>query len=81
MRIGSLVVEEALEELVAAAGHKSGWSAYRLYVDDPQSATPLGLTPADPGNAWQIKLRLADLDRSPGAPWRDDRSRPDRRGP
>jgi hypothetical protein len=33
-----------------------------VYIDDPGSLSPYGLTPADPGNAWQIKLRLADLD-------------------
>jgi len=57
-------LDEAMDDLLEAAGQKPGWTAYRLYIDDPKSVTPLGLVPADPGNAWQVKLRLADLDRS-----------------
>ncbi|HSB90215.1 MAG TPA: C25 family cysteine peptidase [Anaerolineales bacterium] len=57
-------LEDAVEELVAAAGRRQGWASYGLYIDDPKTVTPLGLTPADPGNAWQVKLRLADLDRA-----------------
>jgi len=57
-------LDEAIGDLLEAAAQKPGWTAYCVYIDDPKSVTPLGLVPADPGNAWQVKLRLADLDRS-----------------
>ena len=56
-------IDEAVMQLVEAVRSRSGWSAYRLYVDDPATLSPFGLTPADPGNAWEIKMRLADLDK------------------
>jgi tetratricopeptide (TPR) repeat protein len=55
-------VDEAVMTLVEAVRRRRGWTAYRVYIDDPNVLLPFGLTPADPGNAWQIKLRLADLD-------------------
>lgn len=55
---------EAIMNLVEAVRRKRGWGAYRIYVDDPRSLQPFGLMPCDPGNAWQIKLRLADLDQA-----------------
>lgn len=57
-------LEEAMDSLAASVSRKTEWTAYRIYIDDPKSLTPLGLVPADPGNAWQVKLRLADLDRA-----------------
>jgi hypothetical protein len=57
-------VNEAIMNLVEAVRRKSGWGAYRIFVDDPRSLQPFGLMPCDPGNAWQIKLRLADLDQA-----------------
>ncbi|MFQ5942066.1 MAG: C25 family cysteine peptidase [Anaerolineales bacterium] len=57
-------VNEAIMNLVEVVRRKSGWGAYRIYIDDPRSLQPFGLKPCDPGNAWQIKLRLADLDRA-----------------
>ncbi len=56
-------LDEVLHSLVAAVARRPGWTAYLLYADDPESTARYGLTPAEPGNAWQIKLRLADLDR------------------
>ncbi len=55
-------VDAALYDLCDAVRRRKGWTAHRVYIDDPGSLRPFGLTPADPGNAWQIKLRLADLD-------------------
>jgi hypothetical protein len=49
-------------KLAASIDRRSGWSATTLLIDDPKSMQPYKLKPADPGNAWQIKLRLADLD-------------------
>ena len=55
-------LDEAAMSLVQAVRRRPGWAAYRLYTDDPGSLEEFGLAPVDPGNAWQIKLRLADLD-------------------
>ncbi len=59
---GFKLVDAALYDLCDAVRRRKGWTAHRVYIDDPGSLRPFGLTPADPGNAWQIKLRLADLD-------------------
>jgi tetratricopeptide (TPR) repeat protein len=55
-------LDDAVIELVETIRAKPEWSAYRYYVDDPASVDAFGLTAVDPGNAWHIKLRLADLD-------------------
>lgn len=55
-------IDEAALRLVEAVRRKRGWSAYRVYVDQPRSLRQFGMMPCDPGNAWQIKLRLADID-------------------
>lgn len=56
-------VDEALDDLASAARKRRGWTAIRLYLDDPSSLRTYGLTPAEPSNSWQLKLRIADLDR------------------
>ena len=61
-----LRLDEAVHALVDAIRNRPGWSAYAFYPDDPASLKPFRLTPVDPGNAWQVKLRLADLDRALG---------------
>jgi tetratricopeptide (TPR) repeat protein len=55
-------LDAAIQSLSDAIRRRKGWTAHRVYVDDPRSLRPYGLTPVDPGNPWQIKLRLADLD-------------------
>jgi hypothetical protein len=55
-------IDDAIMTLVEAVRRRAGWSAYRIYLDDPACLEPFGLAPADPQNAWQLKLRLADLD-------------------
>jgi tetratricopeptide (TPR) repeat protein len=55
-------LDETIMSLIEAVRHRSGWTAYRVYIDDPQTLDPFGLSPADPANAWQIKLRITDLD-------------------
>jgi len=61
-----LRLDEAIHDLVDAIRNRPGWTAYSLYPDDPASLKPFRLTPVDPGNAWQVKLRLTDLDRALG---------------
>jgi len=56
-------VDEALIDLQHAVGSRKGWSAVRVYLDDAASLKSYGLPPAEPSHAWQLKLRLADLDR------------------
>ena len=55
-------IDDAVISLVEAVRRRPGWTAYRFYIDDPQTLSPFGLAPVDPGNAWQIKHRIADLD-------------------
>ncbi len=55
-------IDEAVLRLVETIRRKRGWGAHRVYVDHPRSLKPFGLLPCDPANAWQIKLRLADID-------------------
>jgi tetratricopeptide (TPR) repeat protein len=59
-------VDEQILRLVEGVRRRYGWTAYRIYIDDPSTLEPFSLSPVDPGNAWQIKLRLADLDRALG---------------
>jgi tetratricopeptide (TPR) repeat protein len=55
-------IDQKIMKLVEAVRRRPGWTAYRIYPDDPSTLDPFALAPCDPGNAWQIKLRLADLD-------------------
>ncbi|TFH36909.1 MAG: hypothetical protein E4G99_03805 [Anaerolineales bacterium] len=60
---GFKAIDDRVLNLIESIRRRYGWTAYRLYIDDPATLEPFGLAPVDPGNAWQIKLRLADLDR------------------
>jgi tetratricopeptide (TPR) repeat protein len=55
-------LDDAILNLVEAVRKRPGWNAYRIYIDDPTTLEHFGLTPADPSNPWEIKLRLTDLD-------------------
>lgn len=55
-------IDQAMQALADAVRKRRGWVAYRIFIDDPRSLSSFQLAPCDPGNAWQIKLRLADLD-------------------
>ncbi|HEY45770.1 MAG: hypothetical protein AMJ88_00600 [Anaerolineae bacterium SM23_ 63] len=55
-------LDEAVLSFIETIRRRAGWTAYRVYVDDPLTLEPFGLSPADPSNAWQIKLRISDLD-------------------
>lgn len=57
-------LDESVMDLVESIRRRPGWTAYRLYVDDPETLEPFELAPVDPSNAWQIKLRLGDLDQT-----------------
>jgi tetratricopeptide (TPR) repeat protein len=59
-------IDDAIIDMVESVRRRPGWSAYRIYPDDPSTLEHFGLSPIDPGNAWQVKLRLADLDRALG---------------
>ncbi|MCJ7567756.1 MAG: hypothetical protein MUO58_09475 [Anaerolineales bacterium] len=61
---GYLRVNEAVLSLVEAVRRRPGWTAYRIYPDDPSTLDAFDISPCDPGNAWEMKLRLADLDQS-----------------
>jgi tetratricopeptide (TPR) repeat protein len=55
-------IDEAILHLIEAVRKRPGWNAYRLYIEDPTTLEHFGLTPAEPFNPWEIKLRLTDLD-------------------
>ncbi|HEX9798370.1 MAG TPA: hypothetical protein VGA52_15420 [Anaerolineales bacterium] len=55
-------VDEAADGLVATIRKRNGWTAHKVYIDDPTTLRRFGLRPVDPSNPWQVKLRLADLD-------------------
>jgi len=55
-------IDAAMLSLTKAVRERTGWWAYRIFIDDPTSLNPFNLSPADPGNPWEIKLRLTDLD-------------------
>ncbi|MBN1264428.1 MAG: hypothetical protein JXA25_02970 [Anaerolineales bacterium] len=57
-------INKALVNLVLMMKRRPAWNAHILFIDDPNSLSAFQLAPADPGNAWQIKLRLADLDQA-----------------
>lgn len=61
---GYEAIDAQILELVESIRRRYGWTAYKIYIDDPQTLDPFALSPVDPSNAWQIKLRLADLDQA-----------------
>ena len=61
---GYLRVNDAVLSLVEAIRRRPGWTAYRIYPDDPSTLDAFDISPCDPGNAWEIKLRIADLDQA-----------------
>jgi Flp pilus assembly protein TadD len=63
---GFKAIDDRVLNLIESVRRRYGWTAYRIYVDDPRTLEPFGLSPVDPGNAWQIKLRLSDLDQALG---------------
>jgi tetratricopeptide (TPR) repeat protein len=57
-------IDKAIVSLIDTIRKRPGWTAYHIYIDDPSSFENFKLQPADPANAWQIKLRLSDLDQA-----------------
>jgi tetratricopeptide (TPR) repeat protein len=57
-------IDLAIVTLTETIRKRPGWTAYHVYIDDPSSFENFKMQPADPANAWQIKLRLADLDQA-----------------
>lgn len=57
-------LDEAINSLIKAVQRRPNWNAYHLYIDDSASMEKWGLEAVDAQNAWQVKLRLADLDQA-----------------
>ncbi|HEX7973348.1 MAG TPA: hypothetical protein VF498_02990 [Anaerolineales bacterium] len=55
-------LEAGMKSLVEAVQARPGWDARLFLADDPSSLVSLGIKPARPGDAWELKLALADLD-------------------
>lgn len=60
-RIAALV-ESEMNALAQAVQKRHGWTARVFMPDDPSCVTPLGIQAARPGDPWDLKLALADLD-------------------
>lgn len=58
------VIEGLLNELSLAISKRPGWGSLVLSSDNPTSAATYGLNPVPAGDANQIKLSVADLDRA-----------------
>jgi len=57
-------LDEALDSLIDSVAKRPGWKAHKLYIDDGASMEALGLAPVHGQNPWQIKLRIADIDKA-----------------
>jgi len=55
-------IETCLQDVLRGKRSARGWSAYLVDVDGRESLQPLGLSPADASNAWQVKTLITDLD-------------------
>ena len=55
-------LEKEMQALVQAVQKKHGWGARLFLADDAACTAPLGIQPAKPGDPWELKLALADLD-------------------
>jgi hypothetical protein len=56
------MLEAEMMRLTLAVQSRHGWGARLFFADDPAFTSPLGIRPARPGDAWELKLALADLD-------------------
>ena len=61
VRIADLLVSE-MQALAETISGRKGWSARLFMPDDPALMTPLGLSPLQTIDPWELKLALADLD-------------------
>ena len=63
----AVVIDELLQQLATLINQLPEWGARVFYPDDPGSMAQMGLKPASAGDAWKVKLSLADLDQALGA--------------
>ncbi|MCB2203086.1 hypothetical protein KQH56_03685 [bacterium] len=56
------VIDDLLQELAGLISKLPDWGARVFYPDDPAAMSHLGLKPTVAGDAWKVKLSLADLD-------------------
>jgi hypothetical protein len=59
-------IETCLQDVLRGKRSVRGWSAYLVDIDSGESLQPLGLSPADPANAWQVKTLVTNLDAALG---------------
>lgn len=60
---GSARIIQSMQQLQWAVGQRKGWNSHILFVDDPQTTTPLAVKPVIGEDAWAIKNQLRDIDR------------------
>jgi len=56
------LIQDEMKRLASTISRKRGWGARVFIPDDPLSIKELGIKPPRPGDAWELKLALADLD-------------------
>lgn len=61
VRIADLLVSE-MQALAETISGRKGWSARLFMPDDPALLAPLGLSPLQTIDPWELKLALVDLD-------------------
>ncbi|MFC1996552.1 C25 family cysteine peptidase [Chloroflexota bacterium] len=63
-RAGFAMLDAAMQELAEVIRSRPEWGAIVYYADDPACAAEMGLKPAQAGDAWSLKLALADIDKA-----------------
>jgi len=58
------IIDDLLHSFVDLIQKVPDWGAVLFYPDDPIQMAQMGMKPIIPNDAWQIKLSLADLDKT-----------------
>lgn len=56
------LIQDEMRRLASTIARKRGWGGRLFIPDDPQNIKELGIKAPRPGDAWELKLALADLD-------------------
>ena len=56
------LIQDEMKRLASTISRKRGWGARVFIPDDPLNIKESGIKPPRPGDAWELKLALADLD-------------------
>ena len=56
------ILQEEMKRLAQVISSQRSWGSRLFFPDDPSNLKELGIKPPRPGDAWELKLALADLD-------------------